>query len=79
VANGFSVETSRATTSGRQDGVLSAQSIAPLQENHLVLFEAHWADWDQNERLVATVGGRVLSGKLDKKHTLDLVRAGLDA
>jgi hypothetical protein len=35
-----------------------------------VLFEAHWADWDQNERLVATVGGRVLSGKLDKKHTL---------
>jgi hypothetical protein len=36
----------------------------------LVLFEAHWADWDQNGRLVATVGGRVLSGKLDKKHTL---------
>jgi hypothetical protein len=27
-------------------------------------FEAHWADWDQNGRLVATVGGRVLAGKL---------------
>jgi hypothetical protein len=29
----------------------------------VALFEAHWADWDQEGRLVATVGGRVLEGK----------------
>jgi hypothetical protein len=29
-----------------------------------ILFEAHWADWDQRGRLVATVGGRVLEGSL---------------
>jgi hypothetical protein len=33
-------------------------------------FEAHWADWDQSGRLVATVGGRVLAGKLTKKNEL---------
>jgi hypothetical protein len=27
-------------------------------------FQAHWADWDQRGRLVATVGGRMLEGKL---------------
>jgi hypothetical protein len=34
------------------------------------MFEAHWADWDQQGRLVATVGGRVLAGKLTKKDEL---------
>jgi hypothetical protein len=32
----------------------------------VALFEAHWADWDQQGRLVATVGGRVFEGKLTK-------------
>jgi len=36
----------------------------------VALFEAHWADWDQQGRLVATVGGRVLAGKLTKKNEL---------
>ena len=27
-------------------------------------FEAHWADWDQRGRSVASVGGRVLEGRL---------------
>ena len=34
------------------------------------LFEAHWADWDQQGRLVATVGGRVLAGRLTKHNKL---------
>jgi hypothetical protein len=36
----------------------------------VALFEAHWADWDQNGRLVATVGGRVLAGKVTKTSKL---------
>ena len=32
----------------------------------VALFEAHWADFDQRGRLVATVGGRVLEGTLTK-------------
>jgi hypothetical protein len=36
----------------------------------VAVFEAHWADWDQNGRLVAAVGGRVLAGKLTKKNEL---------
>jgi hypothetical protein len=32
----------------------------------VALFEAHWADWDQEGRLVATVGGRVLDAKITK-------------
>jgi hypothetical protein len=34
------------------------------------LFEAHWADWDQRGRLVATVGGRVFAGKLTRSNKL---------
>jgi hypothetical protein len=34
------------------------------------LFEAHWADWDRQGRLVATVGGRVLAGKLTRDRKL---------
>src|SRR6266853_1659870 len=30
------------------------------------LFEATWADWDQQGRLVAAVGGRIMEGKLTK-------------
>jgi hypothetical protein len=36
----------------------------------IATFEAHWADWDQQGRLVATVGGRVLSGKLTRDKRL---------
>jgi len=36
----------------------------------VALFEAHWADWDQRGRLVATVGGRVFAGKLTKNNRL---------
>ena len=36
----------------------------------LATFEAQWADWDQKGRLVATVGGRVLAGKLAKTRVL---------
>ena len=31
-------------------------------------FESHWADFDQRGRLVATVGGRILEGKIDRHH-----------
>jgi hypothetical protein len=34
------------------------------------LFEAHWADWDQQGRLVATVGGRVMVGKVTSRNKL---------
>lgn len=33
-------------------------------------FGAHWADLDQSGRLVATVGGRVLAGKLTEMSQL---------
>jgi hypothetical protein len=34
------------------------------------LFDAHWADWDQQGRLVATIGGRVLAGRLTNGNSL---------
>jgi hypothetical protein len=34
------------------------------------LFEAHWADWDQRGRLVAGVGGRILTGKVTSSDKL---------
>jgi hypothetical protein len=36
----------------------------------VALFDAHWADWDQQGRLVATVGGRVFAGTLTRGRTL---------
>jgi hypothetical protein len=33
-------------------------------------FEAHWADWDRQGRLVATAGGRVLAGKFGRDRKL---------
>jgi hypothetical protein len=33
-------------------------------------FEAHWADWDRQGRLVATAGGRVVEGKLTRDRKL---------
>jgi hypothetical protein len=36
----------------------------------IALFEAHWADWDQSGRLVATAGGRVVEGKLARNGKL---------
>ncbi len=36
----------------------------------VALFDAHWADWDQQGRLVATVGGRVAAGKLTRDKRL---------
>ena len=40
-------------------------------ERPIAEFEAHWADFDQRGRLVATAGGRVLEGKLTKKNALE--------
>jgi hypothetical protein len=34
------------------------------------LFEAHWADWDREGRLVAAAGGRVLAGELTRENKL---------
>ena len=39
-------------------------------EDPVAVFEAHWADWDQLGRLVATVGGRVFAGALDRRNNL---------
>jgi hypothetical protein len=36
----------------------------------VAIFEAHWADWDQRGRLVATVGGRVVAGKVTRDKRL---------
>lgn len=36
----------------------------------LAEFEAHWADFDQRDRLVATVGGRILTGAIDRHRGL---------
>jgi hypothetical protein len=49
------------------------RSLYTLYRSHdepVALFEAHWADWDQGGRLVATAGGRVLAGKLTAKNKL---------
>jgi hypothetical protein len=40
------------------------------EEQLIATFEAHWADWDQQGRLVATVGGRVIAGKLTRDKRL---------
>jgi len=48
----------------------SLYTLYRLDGEPVALFEAHWADWDQRGRLVATVGGRVLAGKLRKNNTL---------
>jgi hypothetical protein len=69
-----SVKSSGDLTLGR--GGFSASNSPKLymlyraNRDPLTQFEAHWADWDQNGRLVATVGRRVLAGKLTKKNTL---------
>ena len=36
----------------------------------IALFKAHWADFDQQGRLVATVGGRVFAGEVTKSRKL---------
>jgi hypothetical protein len=40
------------------------------EKAHLARFEAHWADFDQSGRLVATAGGRILEGQVDRRHGL---------
>jgi hypothetical protein len=40
------------------------------REEPVAWFDAHWADWDRQGRLVATVGGRVLAAKLTRGRTL---------
>jgi hypothetical protein len=40
-------------------------------EKPVALFEAHWADWDQQGRLVAAVGGRILEGSLNRRNQLE--------
>jgi hypothetical protein len=44
----------------------SLYTLRRLDGESAAQFEAHWADWDQRGRLVATVGGRVLAGRLTK-------------
>ena len=40
-------------------------------DGHLIAkFRAHWADFDQEGRLVATVNGHVLTGEITKNHNL---------
>ena len=48
----------------------SLYTLSWKNEEPVAVFEAHWADWDQRGRLVATVGGRVLEGKLTKSNKL---------
>jgi hypothetical protein len=51
----------------------SYPSVYTLYRNEgepLGTFEANWADWDQQGRLVATAGGRVLEGILTKDRGL---------
>ena len=45
-------------------------SIYTADGRAAALFEAHWADWDQQGRLVATAGGRVLAGELTQENKL---------
>jgi hypothetical protein len=40
------------------------------ESTELAVFEAHWADFDLRGRLVATVGGRILEGAIDRHHGL---------
>jgi|SRR5579871_334470 len=40
------------------------------ERTELVVFEAQWADFDQSGRLVATAGGRILEGAIDRHHGL---------
>jgi len=44
----------------------SLYTLSPADGEPITSFEAHWADLDQQGRLVATVGGRMLAGKLKK-------------
>jgi hypothetical protein len=48
----------------------SLYTLYRSDEEPVALFEAHWADWDQRGRLVATVGGRVFAGELKKNDKL---------
>jgi hypothetical protein len=48
----------------------SLYTLYGKDDEPVALFEAHWADWDQQGRLVATVGGRVFEGKLTKDRKL---------
>ena len=63
---GRTVETDHAYPSRRR--TLYTLYRAPGET--VALFEAHWADWDQEGRLVATVGGRVFAGKLAARNKL---------
>lgn len=42
----------------------------PDAQTELARFEAHWADFDQQGRLVAAVGGRILEGRIDRHRGL---------
>jgi hypothetical protein len=48
----------------------SLYTLSRTDGEPFALFEAHWADWDQEGRLVATVGGRVFDGKITKDRKL---------
>ena len=60
----------RETDVRHPSGRLSTYALCRSDTEPIALFEAHWADWDQQGRLVAAVGGRILGAKITKKHGL---------
>jgi hypothetical protein len=61
------METPRGFRGGRDR---SLYKLYRAEGEPLATFEAHWADWDQQGRLVAAAGGRVLAGKFTRKREL---------
>jgi hypothetical protein len=63
----LTIETQRRFRGGSDPSIYT---LYRNKEEPLGTFEAQWADWDQQGRLVATAGGRVLEGKLTKDRGL---------
>jgi hypothetical protein len=61
-SGGLSIETARDVP----DGHPSTYTLYQDEGKPLATFKANWADWDRQGRLVATIGGRVLGGKLSR-------------
>jgi hypothetical protein len=61
---GLTIETPRWFRGGRDP---SLYTVYREEGEPLAVFKAHWADWDQQGRLVATAGGRVLEGQFTKR------------
>jgi len=61
---GLTIETPRRFRSGRDP---SPYTVYRVEGEPLAVFEATWADWDQQGRLVAAAGGHVLAGEFRKQ------------